>query len=66
MVVLCNDDPGDGERLVNDGAFLLRPGRMTFEELHGYWRQARTVELDPEARPAIVAAAATVARRSWR
>src|SRR5690625_6479040 len=47
---------------MSDAAFLLRPGQVTFEELHAYWRQARTVELDPEARPAIVAAAETVAR----
>src|SRR5690625_4665514 len=35
---------------------------MTLEDLHGYWRQARAVELAPDARPAIAAAAETVAR----
>ena len=62
VVVLYNDDPSDGERLVSDQVFLLRPGQMTFEELHAYWRQARPVELDPEARPAVAASAETVAR----
>lgn len=43
-------------------AFLLRPGKMTFEELHAFWRAPRAVQLDPEARPGIEASAATVAR----
>jgi len=47
---------------VSEAAFLLRPGQMTFEELHAFWRLTRPLELAPEARPAIRAAAETVAR----
>src|SRR5690625_3271541 len=51
-----------GERRMSDAAFLLRPGQVTFEELHAYWRKPQAVELDPAARPATAAAAETVAK----
>jgi len=47
---------------VTDEAFLLRPGQLTLRDLHGFWRRPGAVRLDPAARPAIDAAAQTVAR----
>lgn len=47
---------------MSDDTLLLRPGALSLQDLHAFWRHGKSVRLDEAARPGIEAAAQTVAK----